>query len=256
MKALITGGSSGIGFSFAKKLIQKNYEVILTARNEENLKRAVNELGKKASYIVADLSKCENCKNLYNQIKNEDIQILINSAGFGLHGKFLEDDLDQQLEMIDLNIKATQILTKLFLKDMVQKNTGYILNIASTAAFSPGPLMASYFASKAYILRLTEAIYEEIKKEGKDVYIGCLCPGPVETSFNDKLGVKFSKAQNSDELATYAIKKMFQKKLVIIPTTNHKLNAFLNKFVPLKILLNANYNVQIKKIENAKKESN
>ena len=254
MKALITGGSSGIGFSIAKELIKKNYEVILTARNEENLKKAINELGKKANYIVADLSIAENCKNLYEQVKEKDITVLINSAGFGLHGKFLEDNLDKQLEMIDLNIKATQILTKLFLNDMVKKNKGYILNIASTAAFSPGPLMASYFASKAYILRLTEAIAEEIKEEGKNVYIGCLCPGPVETNFNDKLGVKFNKAQNSDALAKYAIKKMFQKKLVIIPTINHKLNAFFNKFVPLKILLNANYNVQIKKIENAKKK--
>ncbi len=254
MKALITGGSSGIGFSIAKELIKKNYEVILTARNEENLKKAINELGRKANYIVTDLSIAENCKNLYEQVKEKDITVLINSAGFGLHGKFLEDNLDKQLEMIDLNIKATQILTKLFLNDMVKKNKGYILNIASTAAFSPGPLMASYFASKAYILRLTEAIAEEIKKEEKNVYIGCLCPGPVETNFNDKLGVKFNKAQNSDVLARYTIKKMFQKKIVIIPTINHKLNAFFNKFVPLKILLNANYNVQIKKIENAKKK--
>lgn len=255
MKALITGGSSGIGFSIAKELIKKNYEVILTARNEENLKKATKELGKKASYIVTDLSTTENCKHLYEQVTENNISVLINSAGFGLHGKFLEDDLDKQLEMIDLNIKATQILTKLFLGDMMKKNEGYILNIASTAAFSPGPLMASYFASKAYILRLTEAISEEVKKEGKNVYIGCLCPGPVETSFNDKLGVKFNKAQKSDDLAIYAIKKMFQKKRVIIPTINHKLNALFNKFVPLSILLNANYKVQIKKIENAKKES-
>lgn len=255
MKALITGGSSGIGFSIAKEIITKNHEVILVARNEENLKKAIKELGKNASYIVTDLAQEENCKNLYHQVKEKNITVLINSAGFGLHGKFLEDDLNKQLEMINLNIKATQILTKLFLEDMVKKNEGYILNIASTAAFSPGPLMASYFASKAYILRLTEAIAEEIKKEGKNVYIGCLCPGPVETSFNDKLGVKFSKAQNSDDLAKYAVKKMFQKKWVIIPTMNHKWNAFANKFVPLKILLNANYNVQIKKIENAKKES-
>ena len=255
MKALITGGSSGIGFSIAKELIHKNYEVILVARNEENLKKAIENLGKKASYIVTDLSIAKNCKELYYKLKDEDIHILINSAGFGLHGRFREEDLDRQLELIDLNIKATQILTKLFLNDMIEKNRGYILNIASTAAFSPGPLMASYFASKAYILRLTEAISEEIRKEGKNVYIGCLCPGPVETSFNDKLGVKFNKAQNSDELAKYGINKKLKKKRVIIPTMNHKLNAFFNKFVPLKILLNANYNVQMKKIENAKKES-
>ena len=253
MRAIVTGGSSGIGFSIAKELIKRDCEVILTARNEKNLKKAVKELGKKASYIVTDLSNIENCKSLYTQLKEKKIDIVVNSAGFGMHGKFLEDDLDKQMEMIDLNIKATQIITKLFLEDMIHRNTGYILNIASTAAFSPGPLMAAYFASKAYILRLTEAIAEEVKKEGKNVYVGCLCPGPVATSFNDKLGVKFSKAQNSDELAKYAIKKMFQKKMVIIPTMNHKFNAFANKFVPLKILLNANYNVQIKKIENAKK---
>ncbi len=161
--------------------------------------------------------------------------------------------MEEQLDMIDLNVKSTQILTKLFLQDFKEKNHGYILNIASTAAFSPGPLMACYFASKAYVLRLTEAIAEEIKQEKRKVYVGCLCPGPVDTHFNDKLGVKFAKAQNSDELAAYAIQKMFQRKLVIIPTFNHKLNAFLNKFVPTKILLKANYNVQIKKINNAKK---
>jgi short-subunit dehydrogenase len=253
MKALITGGSSGIGKSIAKELHKRGYEIILVARNQKKLEEVKKEIGNNVQIISTDISNVENCKKLHQDVKKENIDILINSAGFGMHGKFLDDDLDQQMNMIDLNIKATQTLTKLFLEDFKKRDSGYILNIASTAAFSPGPLMASYFASKAYILRLTTAIAEEIKKEHSHVYIGCLCPGPVDTSFNDKLGVKFSKAQNSDELAQYAIKKMFQKKWVIIPTMNHKLNAFFNKFVPLKILLNANYNVQIKKIENAKK---
>lgn len=253
MKALITGGSSGIGKSIAIELSKRGFEIILVARDEKNLKEAAKEIGNNTKIIATDISNEKNCKELYEQTKEENIDILINSAGIGLHGKFVEEELEKQILLIDLNIKAVQILTNLFLKDFVKRNSGYILNIASTAAFSPGPLMASYFASKAYVLHLTEAISEELKQENSKVYIGCLCPGPVNTHFNDNLGIKFNKAQNSDELAKYAIKKMFGKKTVIIPTINHKLNAFFNKFVPKKILLKANYNVQIKKIKNAKK---
>lgn len=253
MIALITGGSSGIGLSIGKELHRLGYDLILVARNIEKLKEVQKEIGSRTEIIALDISTSENCQQLYQLTKNKKIDILINSAGIGLHGRFLEQDVEKQVEMIDLNIKATQILTRLFLADFKNRNSGYILNIASTAAFSPGPLMACYFASKAYVLRLTEALSEEIRQENSKVYIGCLCPGPVNTHFNDKLGVKFAKAQNSDELAIYAVKKMFQKKLVIIPTWNHKLNAFLNKFVPRKVLLRANYNVQIKKINHAKK---
>lgn len=254
MIALITGGSSGIGLSIGKELNRLGYDIILVARDIEKLEKAKEEIGGNTEIIALDISNLKNCKELYKQVKNLDIDIVINSAGFGLHGKFLEQNIEEQMDMIDLNVKATQILTRLFLTDFKEKNHGYILNIASTAAFSPGPLMACYFASKAYVLRLTEAIAEEIGQEKSRVYVGCLCPGPVDTHFNDKLGVKFAKAQNSDELATYAVQKMFQKKLVIIPTWNHKLNAFFNKFVPTRILLKANYNVQIKKINNANKE--
>lgn len=253
MKILITGGSSGIGASFAKALDTEENELFIVARDIKKLENIKKELTTKTTIISKDLSKNEECYKLYEELKNEDIDFLINSAGFGLHGFFLEDDTEKQLEMIDLNIKATQLLTKLFLKDMKEKNNGLILNVASTAAFSPGPLMASYFASKAYVLRLTEAIAEELKQSNSNVYIGCLCPGPVDTSFNDKLGVKFSKAQDSNELVKYALKQIKKKKLVIIPTMSHKTNAFFNKFVPLKILLNANYKVQIKKIENKKR---
>lgn len=254
MKALITGGSSGIGEAIAKELSKKGIEIILVARNEANLKKTAKKIGNNTKIIIADISKEKECKELYEKVKDENIDILINSAGIGLHGKFTNDKLDDQLNLINLNIKAVQILTKLFLDDFSKKNKGYILNIASTAAFSPGPLMATYFASKAYILRLTEAISEELRQENSNVYIGCLCPGPVNTHFNDKLGIKFNKAQNSAELARYAIKQMFKRKIVIIPTLNHKLNSFFNKFVPRKILLNANYNVQIKKIKNANKK--
>ena len=247
MIALITGGSSGIGLSIAKRLHQLGYDIILVARDIEKLEKVKKEIGETTEIIALDISTLKNCKELHKQVKDKDIDIVVNSAGFGMHGKFLDQNIEEQLDMIDLNVKATQILTKLFLQDFKEKNHGYILNIASTAAFSPGPLMACYFTSKAYVLRLTEAISEEIRQEKSRVYVGCLCPGPVDTHFNDKLGVKFSKAQNSDELANYAVQKMFQKKTVIIPTLNHKLNAFFNKFVPTRILLKTNYNVQIKK---------
>ncbi len=253
MIALITGGSSGIGLSIAKRLHQLGYDIILVASDIEKLEKAKEEIGETTEIITLDISTLKNCKELHKQVKDKDIDIVINSAEFGMHGKFLDQNMEEQLDMIDFNVKATQILTKLFLQDFKEKNHGYILNITSTAAFSAGPLMACYFASKAYVLRLTEAISEEIRQEKSRVYVGCLCPGLVDTHFNDKLGVKFSKAQNSDELAAYAVQKMFQKKFVIIPTFNHKLNAFLNKFVPTKILLKANYNVQMKKINKAKK---
>lgn len=255
MKILITGGSSGIGASFAKALANEENELFLVSRDLKKLEDIKKSLKTKVTIISKDLSKEEECKELYNELKDKNINFLINSAGFGLHGFFLDDDIDKQLQMIDLNIKATQLLTKLFLNDMVKNKNGKILNIASTAAFSPGPLMASYFASKAYVLRLTEAISEELRQTNSNVYIGCLCPGPVDTKFNDNLGVKFKKAQNSDELVKYALKQIKKKKTVIIPTFEHKTNAFFNKFVPLRTLLKANYNVQIKKIEN-KKRSN
>ena len=254
MIALITGGSSGIGLSIAKRLKELGYNIILVARDIEKLEKAKLEVGENTEVIALDISSLKNCKELYKQVKDKDIDIVVNSAGFGLYGKFLEQNIEEQLDMIDLNVKTTQIITKLFLTDFKEKNHGYILNIASTAAFSPGPLMACYFATKAYVLRLTEAISEEIRQEKSRVYVGCLCPGPVDTHFNDKLSVQFSKAQNSDELATYAVQKMFQRKTVIIPTWKHKLNTFFNKFVPTKILLRANYNIQIKKINNTKKE--
>lgn len=253
MKALITGGSSGIGLSIAKELHKRGYEIILVARDEKKLELAKQSIDKTTTIIPLDISKTENCIKLYEQLKNEPINILINSAGIGLHGEFTENDLDKLNHLVDLNIKTTQTLTRLFLPKFLNQKSGYILNIASTAAFSPGPLMASYFASKAYILNLTEAIAEEIKYKNKDIYIGCLCPGPVDTHFNDLLGVEFKKAQNSDDLAVYAMDNMFKKRKVIIPTLNHKLNCFFNRFIPHKILLKANYNVQIKKIKNKKK---
>ena len=198
-----------------------------------------------------DLTITSNVKSLYVMCKNENIDILINNAGFGLCGKFTETDLNRELEMLELNIKAVHILTKQFAKDMSRRNKGYILNVASSAGFYPGPLMATYYATKAYVLRLTEAIYYELKKDKSKVVVSCLCPGPVDTNFNKVANVHFSvKPMNCDKVAKYAIDKMLKKhKLVIIPGVKMKLAHFFGHFVSDKTLMRFAYRIQAKKLQ-------
>jgi short-subunit dehydrogenase len=245
MKILITGASSGIGADMARIMAEKGHELILVARDKKKLESLKEELNTEVKIISLDVSTTFNCMKLYNKVKKEDIDVLINNAGFGVFGDFSKTNLDKELDMIDLNIKTVHTLTKLFLKDFKKKDSGYILNVASSAAFSPGPLMASYYASKAYVLRLTEAIYEELRREKSNVSVSCLCPGPVDTNFNTVAGVSFSvNALQSYDVAKYAIDKMFKKKLLIIPGTLMKLNYIFNRFMPLKPLLRIAYNIQ------------
>lgn len=248
MKALITGASSGIGKEMAKILSDMGYDLILVARRKKKLEELKKELKTKTTIIPLDVSSSFNCMKLYNKVKDEDIDVVINNAGFGLFGEFNETNLDKELDMIDTNIKAVHILTKQFLNDFIEKDKGYILNVASLAGFMPGPLMATYYASKNYVLKLTEAISQELKEKGSNVYIGALCPGPVNTEFNDVAKVKFCvKAMSSEEVASYAIDKMFKEKTVIVPGFKMKVLSILYRFVPTKLLLKINYNVQKKK---------
>ena len=248
MKALITGASSGIGKDMAKILSAKGYDLILVARRKDLLEQLKLELKTEVEIIAMDISSTFNCMKLYNKVKKQDIDIVINNAGFGTFGNFSETNMNKELDMIDLNIKAVHSLTKVFLQDFKEKNKGYILNVASLAAFQAGPLMATYYATKAYVLRLTEAIYEELRREDSNVYIGALCPGPVDTSFNDVAGVRFGvKSLKSYDVAEYAIKNMFKRKLVIIPGLSMKIVCYLGHFVPRKIKLKLAYNIQKKK---------
>ena len=211
MKALITGASSGIGLDMARYLATMKCELILVARDKEKLEKIQESLPTKVTIIVADLSNEQKVKELYVLTKNEKIDILINNAGFGVFGNFTETDLNKELEMIDTNIKALHLLTKSFLKDMEKNNYGYILNVASSAAFQPGPLMATYYATKSYVYQLSEAIYYEQKKKQSNVHISVLCPGPVATNFNNVAGVKFGvKPLKSTYVAKYAIDQMCQ----------------------------------------------
>lgn len=253
MLALITGASSGIGKDMAVILSEMNYDLILVARRHDKLLELKNTLSTNVEIITTDLSVIDNCYLLYEKVKDKKIDILINNAGFGLFGTFANQDLNRELNMIDLNIKALHTLTKLFFRNFKDRDSGYILNVASSAAFQAGPLMATYYATKAYVLRLTEALYEELRRDGSHVYIGCLCPGPVDTEFNQVANVSFSlKGLNSEEVARYAIGKMFQQKLVIVPGILMKLNILLNRFIPRKILLRITYHIQKQKDGNRK----
>ena len=245
MKAVITGASSGLGADMARVLIDEGYEVVLVARRKTRLEKLQKELGDKASYIVMDVSSTYNCMELYNSLKKEDVGILINCAGFGLYGDFTDSNMDKELDMIDLNIKSVHTLTKLFLKDFVKKDRGYILNVASMAGFMPGPGMATYYATKSYVLSFTEAIREELRRSGSGVSVSCLCPGPVDTNFNKVAKVEFSsKGMNSMDVAKYAIKNMFNEKLLIIPSFKMKLVHVLVKFLPVKLVMRFVYNFQ------------
>lgn len=250
MKALVTGASSGIGLEISKYLDSLGYEVILVARDKEKLENVAKCLKNKSKIIVMDLQQVEDIKSLYVLVKNDDIDVLVNNAGFGICGSFSEMDLNNELNMIDINIKAVHILTKLFLKDMKRKNKGYILNVSSSAAFQSGPLMATYYATKSYVYRLTEAIWFELKKEKSNVNISCLCPGPVDTNFNKVANVKFSvKSLRADYVARYAVNQMLNKKLLIIPGFKMKFVKFLDRFLSDKFLMNIIYHIQKKKLK-------
>lgn len=248
MKAVITGASSGIGADMARVLSKKGYDLILVARRKDKLEKLKKELETNVEIYSFDISSTFNCMKLYNKVKSPDIEILINNAGFGVFGDFVDTSIDKELDLIDLNIKSLHTLTKLFLKDFKEQGKGYILNVSSSAAFFAGPLMASYYASKAYVLNMTKAIYEELRRNDINVYIGALCPGPVNTEFNDVAGVSFkSKSLNSYYVAEYAIKKMFARKLIIIPGVSIKFIVILSKFIPEKLKLKITYNIQKKK---------
>lgn len=247
MRALITGASSGIGRDIARELSKRGYDLVIVARNKEKLEELKNDLTTKVEIIEMDLTLEENCKKLQEQAK--DIDILVNNAGLGEFGKFTETDLKKELTIIKTNITALHMLTKLYLQDMTKKNSGRILNIASIAGFMPGPLMATYYASKAYVVRLSEAIREELNKQNSKVKISLLCPGPVKTNFNNVANVKFEiKSLTSEYVAKYTVDKMLKNKFYIVPGFTIKLAKFFSKITPTVVLAKCSYHMQRKKI--------
>lgn len=251
MKALITGATSGIGQSIARKLSEKGWELIITGRNEKILKAMQTELPTRAEIITAELSEKSEVFKVYNFCKGKSVDMLVNNAGYGIFGKFDETDLYDELDMINVNITALHILTKLFLRDFKKRNSGIILNVASSAGFMTGPLLSSYYASKNYVLRLSLAIAEELRRDRSKVSVTVFCPGPVDTNFNDRAGVSFSvKPISADFAAEYAIEKALAGKLIAIPTLAMKTSIFGTRLVPQKLLSAVTYHIQKSKADN------
>lgn len=251
MRALITGASSGIGKDMTEELAIRGYNLVLVARNKEQLEQVKKDLLEKYASIQIevidlDLSVKENCFTLYNKAKN--IDVLINNAGFGVFGEFIHTDMKKELDMINTNITAVHILTKLYLQDMAKKNQGHILNVASIAGMMPGPLMAGYYASKNYVVAFTRAIQKEMQKKHVKVKFSILCPGPVNTNFNQVAGVNFKIAGKSSKfVAKYAIEKMFKGKLMIVPGISIKMVRVLAKISPTAMVEEVAYHMQVAK---------
>lgn len=218
--AVITGASSGIGVEFAKRLAKQGYKLVLTARRKDRLEKLAKQLKTECEIVTADLTKEQDCYKLFEAVEDKPVSVFINNAGFGNWGPFTESDLNKELSMIKLNVQAVHILTKLMLKKMEKQGYGSILNVASSAGLIPaGPYMSTYYATKIYVTSLTRAIAEELRDKGSSIYIGCLCPGPVDTEFNDVADVEFSlKGINASYCAGYALAQMEKRKVVIIPT--------------------------------------
>lgn len=247
MKALITGASSGIGRDIARYMSELGYDLIVVARRKEPLEELKNELKTNVDIEICDISIIDNCKSLFE--KHKDIDVLVNNAGFGVFGNFSETDLENELNLINTNVTAVHILTKLYLQEMEKRNSGKILNIASIAGLMPGgPLMAAYYASKNYVVSLSRAINKELKKKKSNVKVSVLCPGPVRTNFNNVAGVKFElKSLSSEFVAKFAINKMLKNKEIIIPGFVNKIAVIAAKFSPWKMTAEIVYHTQKRK---------
>jgi uncharacterized protein len=254
---LITGASSGIGYKFAERFAKDKYNIVVIARSEDKLKSLKEKLeslyGITVYSYTKDLSIQEEVNDLYQQLQNENIEvdILINNAGFGLYGEFVQTDLDEELNMIDLNIKTLTQLTKLIVKDMVKRNKGKILNVSSTAAFQPGPLMAVYYATKAYVLSFTEALENELK--GTNVTVSVLCPGPTATNFTSRAKLGESKlfnrgVMNVDDVVRIGYDEFMKGKTLIIPGFKNRFLANSVRFLPRKVVTSVVRSMQDRRV--------
>lgn len=252
---VITGASAGIGSCFAKQLAQKGYPLVLVARREARLKELSSILtesyGIDCRVIACDVSKEEECIRLIKEIEDISVEVFINNAGFGDCNPFLEGELSRELEMVDVNIKAVHTLMKLMLQRMKAADKGYILNVASSAGLFPaGPYMATYYATKAYVTSITQAVARELKEAKSNIYVGCLCPGPVDTEFNQVANVEFAlRGISAEYCAECGIKGMLQKKVVIVPTFQMKVLLLLTRFIPRKLYVAINAKQQKRKID-------
>jgi short-subunit dehydrogenase len=243
--ALITGASTGIGREFAYLCAHSGYDVVLTARSQSRLEELAADVrqrtGRKAFPLPIDLADPVSPRQLYKQVASLEVavEVLINNAGFGLVGRFWELDEGEQMQMVQLNMGALTHLTRLFLPDFIARRRGYILNVASTAAFQPGPLMSVYYASKAYVVSFSEALHNEARDHG--VKVTCLCPGPTQTEFDKRSGAsgtklfKDGKAMSALAVAQIGWDALQAGKPLVVAGGLNALMAFLTRFAPRQL---------------------
>jgi short-subunit dehydrogenase len=244
--ALVTGASRGIGYELARLFAGTGYDVVLVARTEEDLEAGAeyfeDRFGVEATVIPTDLADPEAPRELYEECQERDIQVdaLVNNAGFGTAGDFVEADLEAELDEIQVNVTAVTHLTKLFGREMADRGDGKILNVASSAGFVPGPKMAVYYASKSYVLSFSEAIAEELDDDG--VTVSCLCPGPVATGFQEEADVEdkwLNRLFMTDDVRSVAragYRGVTSGKTVVVPGIALKLGMFATRFAPRSVL--------------------
>lgn len=232
--AVITGASSGIGAEFARQLSARGYELMLVARREDRLRQLSAGLTTTCEIFPADLSKKSECLRLVKELQGRRVDLFINNAGFGDCGMFLDTDLDRELEMISVNVRAVHILTKQVARILCKQGHGALLNVGSCAGLMPaGPYMATYYATKAYVVSLTSAVAEELRRKNSAVYVGCLCPGPVNTEFNSVANVKFALRGITPEFCVRcALQEIRKHKTLIVPGRAVALGVTVGRFLP------------------------
>ena len=233
---LVTGASAGLGAEFARQCAKRGDDLALVARRRDRLEDLAGQIQGKVHIFAADLARADAAASLINEIEAEGLAVetLINNAGFGLGGRFAELPLERQREMIDLNVRTLTELCRLVLPGMIERGRGAILNVASTAAFQPGPNMAVYYASKAYVLSFTEALHHELRRKG--IKVSALCPGPTATEFFDVAGVADSilarMSADARGVVAAGLRGLARNKAVIVPGLSNKIGAQGSRFLP------------------------
>lgn len=254
MKALITGASSGLGRDMAIALSARGCDIIAVARRKDRLESLKAELTTNVEILCLDVTRAEDIQQIAQRL--DEVDVFINNAGFGVFGDLCSSDLDAELAMIDTNVKAVHILTKLAAQTFRARNRGHILNVASIAAFFPGPLFSAYYGSKAYVFRLTQALHEELRQANSAVRVSVLCPGPVKTEFEQVAKVSFGRGDepgrdliiaDSRKVAEYAVRQMLRGKLIIVPGTLMKIAVFFRRVLSETFLSRVLYLLQSKK---------
>lgn len=248
--AVITGASAGIGAEFARQLSARGYNLMLVARRGERMRELAAKLPTECEIFPADLSRPEECERLVQALQGRTVDLFINNAGFGDAGNFLETDLEKELSMLDVNVRALHILTKRMVQKMQRQGGGALLNVGSSAGLLPaGPHMATYYATKSYVVSLTSAVAAELQAAHSPVYVGCLCPGPVDTEFNVVANVRFALPGISAKACVQAaLKGVQRRRTIIVPGPGMAAAMALSRLAPRRMLIAVTAHQQKKKL--------